>query len=104
MADISADMVAFVMTWCRTTTELSEFLAFVIIYGPDAFPAERQMTMEKAFRFIREGFSACSAEIEDRKMDQFQAQVDQAEALLSSGEEARAFICLQELKSALVRT
>lgn len=50
------------MAWCTKLSELKDFMAFVVLYGPDEFPAWREMDMTKAFLQIYEGLDECRGE------------------------------------------
>jgi len=48
--------------WCTTKSELDDFIAFVVLYGPDNFPARRKMTMVSALEEIMSGLERCAHE------------------------------------------
>lgn len=51
------------MAWCNRISEIKDFLAFVVLFGPDNFPTHRNMNIEKAFEQIFEGLKICKNEI-----------------------------------------
>lgn len=49
--------------WCKSKSELDDFIAFVVLYGPDDFPSWRHMTIERALNEIVDAIDRFSAEI-----------------------------------------
>lgn len=88
--------------WCKNIGELDDFIAFVVLYGPDRFPAVRNMDMEKAFQEIAAGIENSSSEINDvDKLQKLRSLSDEAEALYSSGADVQGAHKLQKLAEVL---
>lgn len=52
------------MKFCKNISELKDFLAFVVLYGPDDFPSWREMDMNKAFIQIKSSLETSKDEIQ----------------------------------------
>lgn len=88
--------------WCKSIGELDDFIAFVVLYGPDRFPAVRQMDMIKAFKEITAGIENSSSEIKDEiKVQKLRDLCKQADELYSSGDDVKGAHKLQELAEVL---
>lgn len=88
--------------WCKTKSELNDFIAFVVLYGPNDFPAWRNMTMEKAFAEITAGLELFAKDFKTTD-DASTAKrlAAQSEAAYSSGEINKGAHLLQELAELL---
>ncbi len=88
--------------WCKTIGELDDFLAFVVLYGPDRFPPQREMNIEKAFAQINAGINNSAGEIASAaKVDELKALSRRAEDKFGSGRVVQAAHLLQEMSELL---
>lgn len=88
--------------WCKNIGELDDFIAFVVLYGPDRFPAVRQMDMNKAFTEISAGIENSSLEIKDDvKIQKLRELCQKADEFYSSGDDVKGAHMLQELAEVL---
>jgi len=88
--------------WCRNKAELNDFLAFVIVYGPDAFPADTNMDMPRAIEEIKAGLERCAGELGGVACsDELIALVNKANAQIRAGHLVQGWHLLQDVKHAL---
>lgn len=90
------------MVWCTRLSELKDFIAFVVLYGPDDFPAWRNMDITKAFSQMHEGVDACKNEIGNgAKCDQIENLFLSAEAAYNNGDSITGAHVLQDIMALL---
>jgi hypothetical protein len=88
--------------WCKTKAELYDFIAFVVLYGPDNFPARRKLTMTSAFEEIMGGLDRCAHEFKSQDLLLAARQLAmQAKAAYDSGEANKGAHLLQDLAAIL---
>jgi len=57
--------------WCEDLAELIDFIAYVVIYGPDEFPErdflkpDEQLNLDRAFDELRYGLDCAAKQIRD---------------------------------------
>lgn len=89
-------------SWCKTKGELDDFIAYVVLYGPDNFPARRKLTMAIAFEEIFGGLDRCAHELKGEGAARSARQLAvQAKAAYDSGEVKRGAHLLQDLAALL---
>jgi hypothetical protein len=55
--------------WCNSLRELINFIAYVVLYGPDEFPTrewrrpEEQLNLDRAFEELRHGLTCAAKEV-----------------------------------------
>jgi len=88
--------------WCRNRQELSDFIAFVVLYGPNDFPPERNMDMSAAIKEIRAGLQRCAHEIGgSERVAELTNMVEKAVDEINLGNENGGFHILQDVMSSI---
>lgn len=89
--------------WCKSVSELDNFLAFVLLYGPDRFPPQRDMNIKKAFLEINAGINYCADEIDSaKKIEKLKTLSKKSEDNFKTGNEVEAAHMIQEMSELLI--
>jgi hypothetical protein len=82
--------------------ELIEFVAYIIVFGPNNFPDGMDMDIADAFTNIENGLRSLVGELGGcEKVEQLVKLVESAEFALKDGDEIKGLHLLQDLRSAL---
>src|SRR4029078_1880700 len=101
----SASTHPFMLARCRNKQELSEFLAFVVVFGPMEFPPEMKMSMSDAFENIRDGLGNSAGELGGRgRVVGLTSMLEYARSELEAGRGLRGLHILQDLMHEVTET
>jgi len=92
------------MNWCNNLEELIEFIAYVVLTAPDAFPPEDNMTIDAAFRELGHGLDCVQLERGDSAMIQESRKLfREAYSLYKEGKTNEGAWKLQDAEEVLMR-
>jgi hypothetical protein len=85
----------------KTLRELADYLAFLVLYAPDEFPAWRQLNLEKAFAQLEVDVQACATELGAGRYEQAKRLIPVSLEAYRAGDSVKGAHVLQELLNAL---
>jgi hypothetical protein len=98
------------MPWIKNLNGFLDFLSLVIVHAPDGFPKEdylsdeEQLTLESAFKEIRDGMKFVQPKISNEiVMGALRERLDQALALYRQGDDVKGAHLLQDFEQLLLQ-
>ena len=89
---------------CKTLSELSDYLAFLVLYAPDDFPAWRDLTLESAFAQLLVDIDACASLVgSEQRLKELKEYAASANRSYKSGDPVNGAHALQDAIQSLKR-
>jgi hypothetical protein len=85
----------------KTVRELADYLAFLVLYAPDEFPAWRKLNLEKAFLQLESDVRACASELGTTRFSEAERLIQTSLEAYRAGDSIQGAHALQGILHAL---
>lgn len=86
---------------CKNISEIDDYIAFLVLYAPDSFPAWRGLGLESAFQKLINSIEACAPEMGQEKAVKAREKCEEALAAYMSGDDTAGAHLLQDATNLL---